>query len=192
MKWKWIKRIRSEYKQRPVSLKDCWRKPTSRKPTSRSKQGQTFAEHLSHQQWAAPQHQYMGSHEPILHTADVDQPPITFSELNYALVKSAKNRAAVVDDILTEAWQWLDNDNRMYLLNLLNDAWSSQSVPQEWQTPLVVEVYKGKGAPDDPNNYRPIRLQGSSSKGWQQLWTGTSRARSTTFAWADPPHSQST
>ena len=64
MKWKWIKRVRSEYKQRPVSLKNH-----KGKPTSCSKQAQTFAEHLSHQQWAPPQHHYTGSHEPIPHNA---------------------------------------------------------------------------------------------------------------------------
>ena len=127
MKSKWIERIRSEYKQRPASLKNH-----EGKPTSCSKLAQTFAEHLSHQQWAPPQHYYTGSDEPILHSAAVDQSPITVSELDYALAKSAKHRAAGIDDIPTEAWQWLDSDNRTYLLNLLNDAWASQSILQEW------------------------------------------------------------
>ena len=129
----WIKRIRSEYRQRPVSLKN-----QEAKPTSSSNQAQSFAEHLSKQQWAPPQHRYTGSHEPILHNAGVDQSPITLSEMDYALAKSAKNRAAGIDLIPTQAWQWLDADNRTYLLNLLNDAWTSQSIPQEWQTALVI------------------------------------------------------
>ena len=44
------------------------------KPTSCSKQTQTFAE-------GPPQHRYTGSHQPILHSAAVHQPPITLSEL---------------------------------------------------------------------------------------------------------------
>ena len=74
--------------------------------------------------------------------------------MDYALAKSAKNRAAGIDDVPTEAWQWLDS----------NDAWTSQSIPQEWQTALVVEIYKGKGALDDPNNYRPISLLSTAYK----------------------------
>ena len=45
-----------------------------------------------------------------------------------------------------------------------NDAWTSQSIPQQWQTALVVEIYKGKGALDDPNNYRPISLLSAAYK----------------------------
>ena len=65
MKWKWIKRMRSGR---------FFVENHEGKPTSYSKQAQTFAEHLSHQQWA-PQHHYTGSQEPILHKAGVDQSP---------------------------------------------------------------------------------------------------------------------
>ena len=40
-KWKWIKRVRSDYKPRPVSIRD-----SQGKPTSLSQQAQTFAEYL--------------------------------------------------------------------------------------------------------------------------------------------------
>ena len=40
-KWKWIKRVRSHYKPRPVSMRD-----SQGKPTSLSQRAQTFAEYL--------------------------------------------------------------------------------------------------------------------------------------------------
>ena len=81
-----------------------------------------------------------------------------------------KNRAAGIDDIPTEAWQWLDSNNRTYLLNLRNDAWTSQVIPQEWQTALVVETYKTKGALADPNNYRPISFLSTAYKLLARIW----------------------
>ena len=48
-KWKWIKRVRSDYKPRPVSIRD-----SQGKPTSLSQQAQTFAEYLRDSHWAAP------------------------------------------------------------------------------------------------------------------------------------------
>ena len=48
--------------------------------------------------------------------------------------------AAGVDDIPTEASQWLQGDNRQFLLDLSNNTLSSQSLPQGWHMALVVEI----------------------------------------------------
>ena len=109
----------------------------------------------------APLHRQPRTHPPQRRGGPVAH---HLSETDYALAKSAKTRAAGLDDIPTKAWQWLDTNDRTYLLNLLNDAWTSQSIPQEWQTALVVEIYKCKGALDDPNNYRPISLLSTAYK----------------------------
>ena len=85
-------------------------------------------------------------------------------ELDVVLLKASRNKAAGVDDIPTEAWQWLTADNRKKLLDILNQALTAGHIPQEWQKALVVEFYKGKGSTADPNNYRPISLLSTAYK----------------------------
>ena len=92
---------------------------------------------------APPAQPYTGEHTPILEHADVNTDPISMEELEEALRKAAKNKAAGVDDIPAEAWQWLETSNLQYLLDLFKEAISSQAIPQGWQTALVVEIYKG-------------------------------------------------
>ena len=151
-KWKWIKRNRSDYRPRPV------------KPVSQTKQAQTFAQHLADKQWAQPVQGYTGPRTPLFDTAEMDTGPFTVEELDAALHKASRNKAVGLDDILTEAWQWLTEDNRQKLLDILNQALTAGHIPQEWQQALVVEIYKGKGSTADPNNYRPISLLSTAYK----------------------------
>ena len=85
-------------------------------------------------------------------------------ELDAALLKASRNRAGGVDDIPTEAWQWLAPDNRKKLLDILNQALTAGHIPQEWRKALVVKIYKGKASTADPNNYRPISLLSTAYK----------------------------
>ena len=95
-KWKWIKRIRSDYRPRPVHN-------TQGKPVSQTKQAQTFAQHLADKQWAHPVQGYTGPREPLFDQAEMDTGPFTVEELDAALLKASRNKAAGVDDIPTEA-----------------------------------------------------------------------------------------
>ena len=69
-KWKWIKRVRSDYKPRPVSIRD-----SQHKPTSLSQQAQTFADYLRDSHWAAPPPPDTGPTSPIHPAAAVDLTP---------------------------------------------------------------------------------------------------------------------
>ncbi|CAE7374522.1 jockey\pol [Symbiodinium natans] len=139
-KWKWIKRVRSDYKPRPVSIRD-----SQGKPTSLSQQAQTFAEYLRDSHWAAPPTPYTGPTDPIHPAAAVDLSPITTAELNAALKELAHNKAAGPDSIPAEAWQWLDDHNQEALLRVLNQALLTATIPDDWHHAIVVEIYKGKG-----------------------------------------------
>ena len=85
-------------------------------------------------------------------------------ELNAALRKAANNKAAGVDDLPTQVWQWMTEENRRYLLDILNEALTAGTIPQDLQKALVVEIYKGKGSVTDPNNYCPISLLSTAYK----------------------------
>ena len=77
------------------------------------------SEHLAHSQRAPPAQPCTGDHSQIPDHADVNTAPISAEELEEALRKAAKNKAAGVDDITTEAWQWLETSNLQYLSHLL-------------------------------------------------------------------------
>ena len=94
----------------------------------------------------------------------MDTGPFTVEELDAALHKASRNKSAGVDDIPTEAWQSLTEDNRQKLLDILNQARTAGHIPQEWKQALVVEISKGKGSTADPNNYRPISLLSTAYK----------------------------
>ena len=137
--------MRSDYKPRPVSIRD-----SQGKPTSLSQQAQTFAEYLRDSHWAAPPPPYTGPTDPIHPAAAVDLTPITSAELKAALKELAHNKAPGPDGIPAEAWQWLDEHNQ-----------AAQAI--------VVEIYKGKGPLTDPASYRPISLLSTSYKLFAKL-----------------------
>ena len=135
-KWKWIKRIRCDYRPWPVSIHN-----TQAKPVSQTKQAQTFA-----QQTINGSTQGRGTQAHVNHSSTRrkwTQAPLV-EELDAALLKASRNKAAGVDDIPTEAWQWLTADNRRKLLDILNQALTAGHIPQEWRQALVVEITRAK------------------------------------------------
>ena len=75
----------------------------------------------------------------------MDESPIDLSKLDYELAKSAKNRAAGIDDIPTEAWQWLGNDDRALTIQSTGMADCSGRGDLHWTTPtttLLSTAYK--------------------------------------------------
>jgi len=51
-----------------------------------------------------------------------------------------------------------------HLVQLCRDIWTSESVPREWKSGVIVSFYKNKGDSRDPSNYRPITLLSIPSK----------------------------
>ena len=58
----------------------------------------------------------------------------------------------------------MTEENRRYLLDILNEALTAGTIPQDLQKALVVEIYKAKGSLTDPNNYCPISLLSTAYK----------------------------
>ncbi|CAE7260206.1 Pol [Symbiodinium natans] len=158
-KWRWIKRVRSDYKPRTVSIKNA-----KGHMTSQSQQAQTFADYLRDEHWAPPQQDYTGPTAPIWDAADINVGPISIREYQDAVAGLANNKAPGPDGLPAEAWKWLTAENQQALLKILNRALLTGQVPHDWLAAIVVEIYKGKGSLTDPSSYRPISLLNTAYK----------------------------
>ena len=80
----------------------------------------------------------------------------SYEEVKSAVMSMASRKAAGEDGIVAELLQfpvcisWLER--------LFRVVWQHRSVPQAWQDAICVPLYKGKGRPDECDNYRGIML----------------------------------
>ena len=84
-------------------------------------------------------------------------PPITGAEVTEVVKKLLGGRAPGVDEIRPEYLRALDVVGLSWLTRLCNIAWSSGAVPLDWQTGVVVPLFK-KGDRRVCSNYRGITL----------------------------------
>ena len=131
-------------------------------PQPWSKTHEAFKNHLENKQWAAPaitpEAVRVRDARPHLHDPLENEPLFAMSDLEAALQKLKKKKAAGPDEIPNEVWLLLDDTNLQTLLDLYNHTWDSGTIPQEWAAAIVVSIYKGKGADTEPANCRPISL----------------------------------
>ena len=93
---------------------------------------------------------------------------ISFQELQDALKKAKNNKAAGPDNIPAELLKYLDAGNKQALLSVLNDWWTSETVPAELLHAQVVSIFK-KGDTQNVANYRPISLLNTIYKVYAQI-----------------------
>ena len=84
-------------------------------------------------------------------------PPITRAEVSEAVRKLLGGKAPGVDEIRPEYLKSLDLQGLSWLTRLCNIAWRSGTMPLEWQTGVVVPLFK-KGDRRVWSNYRGITL----------------------------------
>lgn len=89
-------------------------------------------------------------------------------ELDEALYRLARNKAAGPDGIHAEFLKYLPNCNRISMLTLLNKFLDTEQLPPEWGESETVMFHK-KGSFKDPANYRPIALLNSCQKLFTQI-----------------------
>jgi hypothetical protein len=107
--------------------------------------------------------------ESITDNAELDS-EFVFSELNEAISKLSKKKAAGPDSIINEMWINLSISQRLMLLDCINECWRNNRVPDEWSEITISPIYK-KGIRSDPSNYRPISLVNTCVKLLTSLMT---------------------
>ena len=89
--------------------------------------------------------------------ASGEAPLISLAEVTEVVKQLFSGKAPGVDEIRPEMLKALDSVGLLWLTRLYNVAWGSGTVPMEWQTGVVVPIFK-KGDRRVCSNYRGITL----------------------------------
>jgi hypothetical protein len=88
---------------------------------------------------------------------------ITTEELNLALTRSKNRKSPGLYNLIMELFKYGGDTMKDTLLSLFNDVWERHQIPEDWETGLVINIYK-KGSKPDCKNYRCITLLLTASK----------------------------
>ena len=96
--------------------------------------------------------------------------PIQNSEIIRA-INSIKTKAIGSDRIPIIFWKKLtQNEKWLNTLRILfNKIMTSHKYPKEWNNAVIISLFKGKGQPQSPSNYRGISILSSLSKAFTKI-----------------------
>jgi hypothetical protein len=83
---------------------------------------------------------------------------ITTAEVENCIKKLKNNKACGADHILNEFLKASVNVTVKIVTKLFNLVLLTGIVPNDWTIGIIKPIYKNKGSPDDPNNYRGITI----------------------------------
>ena len=95
--------------------------------------------------------------------------PITMAELEKALKLTKDNKSPGPDEIPVETIKAGGPPLLLLLLELMNLAWSTGIVPEEWNKSIICPIFKNKGDPLDCKNYRGISLMSHVGKIYERI-----------------------
>ena len=93
---------------------------------------------------------------------------ITEEELDKALARMKSGKASGSDGIVPEMLKGLETSGRKYLQWVVNRAWKTQSIPQEWSNAVILPIHK-KGDKTKCDNYRGISLLNVTGKLYETI-----------------------
>jgi hypothetical protein len=98
------------------------------------------------------------------HIARRDLPRIngetpTFEEVSVALASIKGGKAVGPDGIPIELLYASGESGALHVHKMISQIWNDGKCPKEWLITEVVPLFKGKGDPKSPDNYRGISLQ---------------------------------
>ena len=82
----------------------------------------------------------------------------TVAELKLLISKLKSNKACGIDHIRNEFLKYCPSEMLEIITLLFNIVLQRGIIPSDWCVGLIMPLYKNKGSPDDPDNYRGITL----------------------------------
>ena len=93
-----------------------------------------------------------------MYPPSLDEGPFTIEKLNRTIDTLHPNKAGGPDELISELFKDLDNDNRHNILWLYNEIYENQNIPDYFHEALVVQLDKPGKSPEHYSSYRPITL----------------------------------
>jgi len=85
--------------------------------------------------------------------------PFEMQELDKVIPSLSRQKSPGHDSLFNEHIIYCGRYVRLLILALLNSVIQHNRVPDDWQTTMIIPIYKGKGKDKtDPDSYRPIFL----------------------------------
>lgn len=78
-------------------------------------------------------------------------------EIRRAVKNMKKKKPAGIDEISMEAWMFGGEAVSKSLLDIMNQMWKEEKIPEEWRISVIVPIYK-KGDQEKAENYRGVSL----------------------------------
>lgn len=99
---------------------------------------------------------------------EIEDDEIMKDELEEVIKKLKNGKTPGSDKITAEMIKNVGDKGRELLLEVLNKAWTSEDIPKEWETALIMPVFK-KGNQRECSNYRGITLINTIVKIYEQI-----------------------
>ena len=104
--------------------------------------------------------------------------PISESEINKCITNLQNSKSpSPTDDIFHEYIKTTKDIMLLIYTKLFNCVFNTGFIPNTWLEGIIMPIYKNKGDPNDPSNYRPITILSCLGK----LFTSILNQRLTTF-----------
>ena len=84
--------------------------------------------------------------------------PITLKELRDFLDSAKNGKACGPDHIKNEFLKTLSEDGLRFVLKFFNKILDTGVIPEDWTIGVILPLFKNKGCPEEPGNYRGITL----------------------------------
>ena len=153
-KWERIKTAKKNYTPTFTKMKDI-----RGNRVLPDKQADAKAEYLAEIQWKKPEAtaKKTNPRKIITHNLHITENEITIRELKAMIKRLKKNKAPGPDKVTVELFKLLNIKNQKILLDMLNECWIKETIPEIMTEANVASLYK-KGDTQNLANYRPIAL----------------------------------
>ena len=95
-------------------------------------------------------------------------PAINRKEVDVALKRMKLGKAMGPDGIPVEVWKSLGEEGVDMLLDLLQNIFEQEKMPEEWMNGVILPIFKEKGGIQDCGNYIVIKMISHTMKIWER------------------------